>query len=118
MGWFSSMKLPLLRCIIFALCILKPQICYAVPSIVLGTYAGKYTPNTKTYDGDNGQATSASLYEVYSLCGDTAGNIYIADSTKNTIRMVTASTGIISTIVGNPQYSSGFGGDNGRHLLN
>ncbi len=49
---------------------------------------------------------------------DASGNIYIADSGNNTIRKVTAATGVISTIVGaNPNNSSaataGFGGDGG-----
>jgi hypothetical protein len=42
---------------------------------------------------------------------DSVGNLYIADSTNSRIRMVTASTGKISTVAGNG--TAGYGGDNG-----
>jgi hypothetical protein len=40
------------------------------------------------------------------------GNIYIADSSNNRVRKVTASTGIITTIVGTG--SASYSGDNGQ----
>lgn len=49
--------------------------------------------------GDGGQATSAVLANPYNLAEDGAGNIYIADTANNRIRMVTPA-GVISTVVG------------------
>jgi len=43
---------------------------------------------------------------------DANGNLYISDSQNNCIRKVTASTGVISTIVGNN--TAGFSGDGGQ----
>jgi DNA-binding beta-propeller fold protein YncE len=42
---------------------------------------------------------------------DSSGNIYIADRMNERIRMVTASTGIISTVAGNG--TGGYSGDGG-----
>jgi hypothetical protein len=60
-------------------------------------------------DGD--LATKADLDLPSGVTFDGAGNMYIADSAHNRVRMVTASTGVITTIVGNgnPAYT----GDNG-----
>ena len=60
--------------------------------------------------GDNGAATSAQLYYPYGVSVDISGNVYIADSFNNKIRMVT-STGIITTIAGTG--TQGSYGDNG-----
>ncbi|MGD0788036.1 MAG: Ig-like domain repeat protein [Terracidiphilus sp.] len=56
---------------------------------------------------DGAPAAEASLYLPTSVTLDGAGNLYIADSLHNRVRMVTASTGIISTIAGNgnPTYT-------------
>ena len=66
---------------------------------------------TLGYSGDGGPATNAQL-----SCGpvgvalDGAGNIYIADTYNNVIRMVSASTGVITTIAGNGNCGyTGFG---------
>ena len=61
---------------------------------VAGTGAG-------AYNGDNILATSAELYSPYGVALDGAGNLYIADSSNNRIRMVNANTGMITTLVGN-----------------
>jgi sugar lactone lactonase YvrE len=60
---------------------------------------------------DGNPAAAASLYLPTSVTLDGAGNLYIADSLHNRVRMVTATTGFISTIAGNgnPNYT----GDNG-----
>jgi sugar lactone lactonase YvrE len=50
--------------------------------------------------GDNGPATAAELNEPYGVAVDKAGNLYIADTNNSLIRMVTAATGIITTIAG------------------
>ncbi len=52
------------------------------------------------YGGDNGPATSANLYNPVGVKLDAAGNIYIADTYNQRIRMVDNS-GNINTIAGN-----------------
>ena len=76
---------------------------------VITTVAGNGTPG---YSGDNGPATSAQLRAVYSVAVDSAGNLYIADTDNNVIRKVTASNGVITTVVGTGG-KSGYTGDNG-----
>jgi trimeric autotransporter adhesin len=63
------------------------------------------------YSGDGGLATSARLSDPYDIALDASGNIYIADSSNNCIRMVAKSTGIITTVAGTG--ISGNGGDSG-----
>ena len=72
----------------------------------------------KGYTGDGGSATAAELNSDRGVAVDAAGNIYIADSSNNVVRMVTASTGNISTVVGkypgsNINAAAGFSGDGG-----
>jgi sugar lactone lactonase YvrE len=52
------------------------------------------------FSGDGGPATSALLKNPSRIYIDPAGNLYIADANRR-IRKVDASTGVISTIVGN-----------------
>ena len=60
--------------------------------------------------GDGGAAISAQLYRPFGVSVDISGNVYIADTDNEKIRMVT-STGIITTIAGTGTYgSSGDGG--------
>jgi hypothetical protein len=75
---------------------------------IITTVAGN---GTGGYSGDGGQAASAELHNPYGVAADSSGNLYIADTLNNRIRMVTVSTGIITTVAGNgaPSYS----GDNG-----
>jgi trimeric autotransporter adhesin len=70
-----------------------------------------------TYDfsGDAGKATSAGLASPDDVAVDVLGNVYIADSGNNCIRLVTKSTGIITTVAGTG--SSGYSGDGGRATL-
>ena len=66
------------------------------------------------YSGDGGPATSAALGGLQPYNGvaiDPAGNLYISDDYNHAIRMVSAATGIITTIAGNG--SPGFVGDGG-----
>lgn len=63
------------------------------------------------YTGDGGPATQAELDNPISVAFDSGGNLYIADLKNNVIRKVSASTGIISTVVGNG--IAGFQGDGG-----
>lgn len=54
---------------------------------IISTVAGN---GTYGFSGDNGPATSASLYNPSDVFVDTAGNILIADSSNNRIRKVIA----------------------------
>jgi sugar lactone lactonase YvrE len=50
--------------------------------------------------GDGGPATSAQLAGPRAVAVDASGDVYIADGNDERIRMVSASTGIITTIAG------------------
>jgi sugar lactone lactonase YvrE len=67
-------------------------------NIVAGKLASKCA--SAAVCGDGGAATAATLYEIYSIVVDAYGNIFIVDHGDFRIRLVTASTGIISTIAG------------------
>ncbi|MEO8760214.1 MAG: T9SS type A sorting domain-containing protein [Bacteroidia bacterium] len=66
--------------------------------------------------GDGGQATAAQLYDIEGLAVDATGNIYISEDYNNTVRVVNASTGIITTIAGNGG-NGAFTGDGGAATL-
>ncbi len=72
-------------------------------TLFAGTHAGGY-------NGDNIAATTAQLNEPTCVLADCAGNVYIADSWNNRIRMIDG-TGTITTIAGNGD--STYGGDGG-----
>jgi uncharacterized protein (TIGR03437 family) len=74
---------------------------------IITTIAGDGTAGY-TKDG-----VAANTSELSSPCGvwvDGSGNLYIADTTNNLIRMVTAAKGIISTVAGTPG-ATGYLGD-------
>ncbi len=62
------------------------------------------------YSGDGGPATDASLYQPGGVALDAAGNLFIADTGNQRIRMVDTN-GIITTIGGNG--TAGYAGDGG-----
>jgi sugar lactone lactonase YvrE len=64
---------------------------------IASIYAGT---GTAGYTGDGGAATDATLSDPQGLALDSAGNLYIADPVNESVRKVTASTGVISTVVG------------------
>ena len=68
-------------------------------TIIAGTGTGS--------SGDGGPGTSAQLNNPKGLSADISGNVFIADSSNNKIRMIN-SAGIITTIAG-----TGTGGSNG-----
>lgn len=53
-----------------------------------------------TVTGDGGLATKAELAQPQGVAVDAAGNVFISDTNNQRVRMVTASTGIITTVVG------------------
>jgi sugar lactone lactonase YvrE len=61
------------------------------------------------FSGDNGPATSATMDQPLGIALDSAGNLFIADSLNNRVRMV--SHGVITTVAGNG--TGGYAGDNG-----
>lgn len=64
------------------------------------------------FRGDGGPARRAWLWSPSDVASDAYGNVFIADSVNNRIRVIAASTGIIETIVGTG--TAGFSGDGGR----
>jgi sugar lactone lactonase YvrE len=79
---------------------------------IITTVAGVGTAVNPTgaYSGDGGPAKSASLNSPKGVAVDKLGNIYIADTSNHSIRMVEASNGNIYHLSGGlPEFS----GDNG-----
>ena len=93
---------------------------------IITTIAGT---GSTSYSGDNGPATSATLYWPIGVAVDSSGrthivllsgslnvsllgNVYIADRYNHRIRKVTVSTGIITLIAGNGGTGS-YSGDGG-----
>jgi len=81
-------------------------------STVAGTFLGFNVNDPTPSKGDGGPAIEAHLRVPYGVAVDAAGNVYISDTGNNIVRKVTASTGIITTIAGNPN-SYGYKGDGG-----
>ncbi len=66
---------------------------------VINTVAGTGSTSNE-YNGDNIQATAATLYCPYDVALDGNGNLYIPDRYNYRVRKVDVSTGLITTIVG------------------
>jgi sugar lactone lactonase YvrE len=75
---------------------------------IISTIAGN---GTAGFSGDNGPATNAELQQPLFGAIDPAGNLYIADSGNNRIRVINLATNIISTVAGNG--ISGYAGNGG-----
>jgi sugar lactone lactonase YvrE len=70
----------------------------------------------EAFAGDNAPATAASIDSPNGLALDAAGNLYIADTHNGRVRMVSAATGLISTVAGAGVVAGNvqsFGGDGG-----
>ncbi len=85
---------------------------------VINTVAGSLN-GTAGYNGDGGPATSAELSSPQGVSMDGSGNLYIADTANQRIRMVAvpvppAAAGIITTVAGNGN-SSGNGDGKGTY---
>jgi len=84
---------------------------------IISTYAGNGIGDTSLsspyggYSGDDGAATAAQLNWPYNIKVDSGGNVFIADTYNNRIRLINSS-GIISTIAGNG--TKGYDGDGGE----
>ncbi len=63
------------------------------------------------YSGDGGPALQATVNQIYSLCVNTNGDIYIVDRLNAAVRKIAAATGIITTVAGTGE--QGFSGDGG-----
>jgi sugar lactone lactonase YvrE len=72
---------------------------------IISTFAGTGS-TTGGYNGDNIQATAATLNSPDGLVLDSYGDMYIADRFNNRIRKVDGSTGVITTVVGTGDASS------------
>jgi uncharacterized protein (TIGR03437 family) len=77
---------------------------------VITTFAG--VCGTKGFFGDGGQAILANLNNPTGVAVDQHGDVLIADSSNNVVRIVVPS-GIISTFAGNNSQGGGFTGDGG-----
>jgi uncharacterized repeat protein (TIGR01451 family) len=77
------------------------------PSGLIATAAGK---GTSGFSGDGGSATNASLHYPYGVAVDAIGEIFIADSYNNRVRMVSPN-GLMATSAGNG--TATFAGDGG-----
>jgi len=80
-----------------------------VREVINGTIKTIAGNGTKAYGGDGGPSTGALLARPRGLSVDAQGNIYVADSDNNRIRLIAA--GNIATVAGNG--SQGFAGDGG-----
>jgi sugar lactone lactonase YvrE len=75
---------------------------------IIATIAGN---GQEAYGGDNGPATSASLYRPERVVADTGGNVFISDTKNHRIRRIDAGTKIITTFAGTG--TKGYSGDGG-----
>jgi len=79
---------------------------------VITTVAGT---GVEGYTGDGGPAINATLNNLYSLCVDVNGDIYIVDRMNAAIRKFDGTSGIITTVAGTGV--PGYGGDGGPGVL-
>lgn len=65
---------------------------------IISTVAGN---GKSSYTGDGGAAAEATLNTPNGVAIDGAGNLYIADTGNSVVRVISAATGIITTVAGN-----------------
>src|SRR5713226_4570599 len=70
------------------------------PMIAADVYTIAGTAGVVGHSGDGGAATSADLNNPGSIAVSTGGNLYIADSSNQEIREVSAATYVISDVAG------------------
>jgi sugar lactone lactonase YvrE len=90
----------------------------ATGTTTVTTIAGKLSyQNPNGAIGDGGAATSSYLSRPGGVAVDGSGNVYIADSGDNEVRIVNAQTGIINAFAGNANlYCAGIEGDGGTAI--
>ncbi len=76
-----------------------------ISSGVISTVAGTGSASG-AFNGDNIQATAATLSSPLDVVLDSYNNLYISETGSNRIRKVTVSTGVITTVVGTGTGSS------------
>jgi sugar lactone lactonase YvrE len=74
------------------------------PAGVVTTFAG-----TKTIGSDDGTGTQARFFYPAGIASDTAGNLYVADTSNSTIRRITQNA-VVTTIAGVPAKTGGTDG--------
>ncbi len=79
---------------------------------LISTYAGT---GSTGFNGDGMHRTMTSISLPRGLALDLGGNLFVADAGNNRIRMVSATTGSVSTVAGGS--SQGSAGDNGLATL-
>ena len=87
---------------------------YAIPPLSFATLITTNAGNGQCcggFGGDNAAATSAQINYAYGVALDISGNLYIADTNNNRIRLVLKNTGVITTYAGS--YNNGYYGDGG-----
>jgi sugar lactone lactonase YvrE len=85
---------------------------------IISTVAGNGTFGSGgTVLGDGGLATQAQFSGPEGVVVDSSGDIFISDSNNQRVRMVSASSGIIVTVVGTTVGYSGDGGPSNRAQL-
>jgi hypothetical protein len=88
-------------------------------STVAGNYAGTICATATDSIGDGCPATSAILAAPLGISVDSAGNLFIPDTSNYVVREVSATTGIIETVAGIPGVSgtgAGSGPATSAHL--
>ncbi len=79
-------------------------------SLETGTITSVAGNGQSVFSGDNGLATGASLNAPQAVSVDAAGNLYIADTGNDAVRIVYAASGIITTLFGQGGTAGSAGG--------
>jgi len=88
--------------------VIKNTYAHCTGSGIIVTIAGS---GNAAHTGDNGAASASSLNNPSGVALDGAGNLYIADTGNSVIRVISAATGVITTIAGNGTPCAGSIGD-------
>ncbi len=83
--------------------------------LATGTISAYAGTGVGGYNGDNISAITAELNQPNGLALDSAANLYIADTNNYRIRLVTKSSGLITTIAGSGV--AGYSGDGGKATI-
>jgi sugar lactone lactonase YvrE len=88
----------------------KVDLITGIITTIAGNGADAGSPDG-TFSGDGGPALLAGINHPFGIAADGAGNLYIADTDNQRIRMVSVTTGVITTIAGTGTH--GYSGDGG-----